>query len=488
MGGIIMTLQLLLALSLLVVIHEFGHYIVARMFGIRVTKFYVFFNPKISILRFKRVNGKFQFKFFAKNLSDIEPEIDFRGNPVKDLEGNIIYRKVDIESLPDNDWRKYPDNTEYGIGWLPLGGYVKIAGMIDESLDVAQMKEEPKNCEFRSKPAWQRFLVMIAGVLMNVIAGVLIFTFSHMAFTKEYLPVENVPEGIYAYQHARDMNLKSGDKIIAIDGKSTERYEDILSSTNLLFAKTITVERNGMDINVKTGGEIYSIIKGDERFISLENFSFTIDSVLSGKPADIAGIKKGGKILFIDGDWITTFGALREKLSNNKNKTLEFIVDYSGACDTFMVNIDTLGLIGISPTTPKYESEQYNFFSAMKYGWKDAFETIHANIKGFGLIFSGKEKASESLSGPIGIARVFGGVWQWERFWKLTGLLSMILAFVNILPIPALDGGHALFSLIEAVMRRKLSDKFMEVAQIIGMVILLGLMVFVIGNDLIKLF
>lgn len=482
-----MTLQLLLALSLLVVIHEFGHYIVARAFGIRVTKFYVFFNPKFSLLRFKKVNGKFQFKFFAKNLSDVEVEKDMHGNSVFDLEGKPVYRKVDINSLPDDDWRKYPENTEYGIGWLPLGGYVKIAGMIDESMDMEQMKQEPKEWEFRSKPAWQRFLVMIAGVVMNVIAGVLIFTFTHMGYTKAYLPVDNVPEGVYAYKAGRYFGFKPGDKIIGIDGKPVERYEDVFS-TKLYFAKTVTVDRGGVIKEVELPDTIYSFMKNDGRLISLENYKFTVDSVLKDHAAYKAGMKPGVNIVSIDNENVSSFGQMREILMYNRDTALPFVTDSRLGIDTLMIDVEPTGTIGVLVSRPQYEFKKYNFLSAMKYGWKDAFESIHANIKGFGLIFSGKEKAKDNLQGPIGIAKVFGGVWNWERFWKLTGLLSMVLAFVNILPIPALDGGHALFLLIEAVTRRKLSDRFMEIAQIIGMLLLFALMIFIIGNDIINLF
>lgn len=425
--------QLILALSLLVLIHEFGHYITARMFGIRVTKFFIFFDP--------------WFKIWSKKIGD----------------------------------------TEFGIGWLPLGGYVKIAGMIDESLDTKQLKEEPKEWEFRSKPAWQRLIVMIGGVVMNVIAAVVILTMSHLVFTKSYLPVENVQEGIYAYPYARYLGFESGDKVIAIDGKPTVRYEDVFS-TKLYFAELITVDRNGEKIDLEMTDTLYSFLKNGGDFIALENFAFTVDSLVEGMAADNAGMKKGSKILSIENQPVKSFGKLREILSLNKGKELKFVVDSKLSVDTLFIQVDSLGKIGIYPSLPSFEFKNYSFLTAMKYGWADAFESLHANIKGFGLIFSGKEKAKDNLQGPIGIAKVYGGVWDWSKFWKLTGIISMILAFVNILPIPALDGGHALFLTIEAVTRRKLSDKFMEVVQIIGMIILLALMVFVIGNDIINLF
>lgn len=433
MSGLIMAGQLILALTLLVLIHEFGHYIAARMFGIRVTKFFIFFDP--------------WFKIWSKKIGD----------------------------------------TEFGIGWLPLGGYVKISGMIDESLDTKQLKEEPKDWEFRSKPAYQRLIVMIAGVVMNVIAAILILTMSHLVFTKEYLPVENVKEGIYAYPYARFLGFETGDKIIAIDGKETVRYEDVFS-TKLFFAETVTVDRNGETKELQMTDTLYSFLKNGGLFIELHNFSFTIDSVVQNMPIAKCNLKPGAKIISIDNEVVKSFGHMREILYYNRGKEMEFVFDNRISLDTFLLQIDSTAKLGIYTPLPIFESKPYSFFTALKYGWVDAYEVLKANIKGYELIFSGKEKAKDSLQGPIGIAKIYGGVWNWAKFWRLTAIISMILAFVNILPIPALDGGHALFLTIEAVTRRKLSDKFMEVVQIIGMILLLGLMVLVIGNDIINLF
>ncbi|HOE39150.1 MAG TPA: RIP metalloprotease RseP [Bacteroidales bacterium] len=433
MGGLIMAGQLLLSLTLLVVIHELGHFLAARMFGIKVTKFFIFFDAG--------------FKIWSKKIGD----------------------------------------TEFGFGWLPLGGYVKIAGMIDESMDTEQMKQEPKEWEFRSKPAWQRLIVMLAGVFMNVIAGILILSFSHMVYTKEYLPVKNVEQGIYAYPYARYLGFETGDKIIAIDGKSTQRYEDVFSS-KLFFAKSITVERYGQTKEIAIPDTLYSYLKNGGLFISLDNFSFSIDSCVDDMPISELNLKKGSKILSINREKIKSFGQLREILHYNKNRELSFVFDNNGKIDSLDIFIDSTAKLGIYASSPTFSGAKYNFGTALLYGWKDAFETVNANIKGYGLIFSGKEKVRESLQGPIGIAKVYGAVWDWAKFWRLTGIISMILAFINILPIPALDGGHALFLVIEVITGRKLSDKFMGIVQIIGMLILLALMVFVIGNDIINLF
>lgn len=433
MGVLAMVGQLILAFTLLVVIHEFGHYLACRIFGIRVTKFFLFFDP--------------WFKIWSKKIGD----------------------------------------TEFGIGWLPLGGYVKISGMIDESLDTEQMKKEPKDYEFRSKPAWQRLIVMLGGVTMNVLAAFVILAMSHLVFTKDYLPVDNVEEGIYAYPYGRYLGFESGDKIVAIDGKETARYEDVFS-TKLYFAEIITVDRNGEIIELEMTDTLYSYLKNGGKLVSLENHSFTIDSLVEGMPADKAGILPGSRILSIDNENVKSFGQMREILMYSENDELEFVVASNLSVDTIMLKLDSTKKIGIYTSFPNYTLEKYTLMTAMKYGWADAYESLNANIKGFGLIFSGKEKAKDNLQGPIGIAKVYGGVWNWSKFWRLTGIISMILAFVNILPIPALDGGHSIFLVIELIMRRKLSDKFMEIVQIIGMLILFALMIFVLGNDIINLF
>lgn len=425
--------QLILALTILVVVHEFGHFLAARIFGIRVTKFFIFFDAGFKI------------------------------------------------------WSKKIGETEFGIGWLPLGGYVKIAGMVDESMDTKQLQEPAKEWEFRSKPAWQRLIVMLAGVFMNVITAIIILTFSHLIFTEKYLPIENVKEGIYAYPFARYHGMQTNDKIFAIDDKKVDRYEDVFSS-KLYFANTIQVERGGEIITCDMPDTLYSYLKHGGEFISLHNHQLIIDSVVSNMPIAQSGIKSGSKLLYINKEPIASFGQMREILLYNKNKEIEIVFENNLDIDTTMLQVDSLGKIGIYTAIPKYDFKNYNIFSAMKYGWIDAFESLHANIKGLGLIFSGKEKAKDNLQGPIGIAKVYGGIWNWAKFWKLTGIISMVLAFMNLLPIPALDGGHALFLLIEVITRRKMSDKFMEVVQIIGMILLLLLMVFVIGNDIINLF
>lgn len=427
-----MAAQLLVGLTLLVLVHEMGHYLAARAFGIKVDKFYIFFD--------------WGFKFYSKKIGD----------------------------------------TEFGIGWLPLGGYCKISGMIDESMDKEQMKKPPEPWEFRSKPAWQRFIVMIAGVVMNVILGIIIFTSINLVFNREYLPIENVTDGIYAYEYAHFLGFEHGDKIVSINGKEVERFEDVFS-TRLYFGGEVIVSRDGEMRTIQVPDTLYKYIQQGGLFIEIDNHSFVIDSVLDGYNAEKAGLLGGDKIVAINNLPVSTYGAFKEVLNKHIGDTLFMEVQRASGIVNRSVPVDSTGKIGIWAPIPDYELRKYTFFKAMHYGSSDAFEGIWVNIKGFKLVFKGTEKA-RNLSGPIGIAKVYGGTWDWYRFWSITGMISMVLAFINILPVPALDGGHALFTFIEAITRRKFSDKFMEITQYIGLVLLLLLMTFVIGNDIINLF
>ena len=427
--------QLILALSIIVGLHEFGHFIAARAFGIRVEKFYLFFDAwGVKLFSFKK------------------------------------------------------GDTEYGIGWLPLGGYVKIAGMIDESMDKEAMALPAKPDEFRAKPAWQRLIVMLGGVIVNFFLGVIILAFITMHYDKQYLPVNEVDNGIYAYDLAQEIGFETGDKIISVDGKKLERFSDVLSQSNLMGA-TVTVLRGGQEIQVIIPDTFYKNYTKSTKplFITADNFSFTVDSVLNGTPADGAGIKKGDKIFAIDSIDVQTFGDFRQSVRSRPGESITVSLMRKGDSMNLLLEVDSFGTVGIMPVSP-YQFKEYSIGEGLKYGWNDGVSILAANVKGFGKIFSGKENAAESLQGPIGMATFFGAEWKWHRFWYLTAMISLILAFMNLLPIPALDGGHVMFLSFELITRKPLSDKFQERAQMVGMAILLSLMVFVILNDIWKNF
>ena len=434
-----MAAQLILGLSILVALHELGHYLAARAFGIRVEKFYLFFDA-------------WGFKLFSIQ----------RGE------------------------------TEFGVGWLPFGGYVKISGMIDESMDKDQMAQPPQPWEFRSKPAWQRLIVMLGGVTMNVILGIVIFSTMLLVHKKEYLPNSEIKQGVYVYKLGEQIGLQTGDKILAIDGKQFERFDDLLSS-RVMFGATLTVERNGQRIEVEVPDNFYRTISetGRWNFIGAGELIHMVKMVMPGENADKAGILQGDRIIAVNDKKVTGATSLPESLSKAKNSEVSVTVVREGKELDLVVPVSDKGTIGISYETTSeindaYRMKKYTVASAFGYGTADAWEALVSNVKGLKKIFSGEEKASDAVQGPIGIAQIYGGTWDWAWFWRITGLLSMVLAFMNILPIPALDGGHVIFLTIEAVTRRKFSDNFMEKSQIVGMVILLGIMVFAIGNDIVK--
>ncbi len=436
MDGLIMAAQLIAGLAILVTLHELGHFLAARAFGIRVEKFYLFFDA-------------WGFKFFH-------------------------FKKGD---------------TEYGLGWLPLGGYVKISGMIDESMDKEAMKLPPQPWEFRSKPAWQRLIVMIGGVTMNVILGIVIYTGILLHYDKTYLANKDVTDGIYAYELGEKVGLQNGDKILAIDGKPFKRFEEVISS-RVVFGCNLTVDRDGKTINIEVPESFYRDVtkSGKGFFISTYRTTLLIDSIMPGKPAEAAGLKVGDKILVVNGRRTASTDGFRKIIKENTGKPVALNV--LRGKDTLLIqpvvnNSDSIG-IGYHTDLGEYPNTPYSFGSALSLGTSDAVQAIISNIKGLKQIFIGKEKAGDALQGPIAIATFYGAIWDWHRFWTITGLLSMVLAFMNILPIPALDGGHVVFLIIEAVTKKKFSDKFMERAQIAGMVILLTLMVFTIGNDIWK--
>jgi regulator of sigma E protease len=437
MNGLIMAAQLILGLSILITLHELGHFLAARAFKIKVEKFYLFFDA-------------WGFKLFS-----------FRRG-----------------------------STEYGIGWLPLGGYVKIAGMVDESMDREQLSKPPEPWEFRSKPAWQRLIVMIAGVTMNAILAIVIFWMMTYSYGESYLPASEVKYGIVAREHAKQIGLETGDKVIQINGKPLERFEELMGS-KAIFGSTLTVVRNGETLSVKIPDNFIEKLssggKEAEPFVE-HRYKFIVGDVLPGGNAEKAGLLKSDRIVKLNGDTVLFFDQLQAALRANKGKPVSLTVLRDGEAKSITAQVDETGKIGFVPEPVgfNYKTVRYTFFESLPVGLNKAVGALVINVKSLGKIFRGEVSASNSVQGPIGIAHIYGGEWNWIRFWSMTGLLSMVLAFMNILPIPALDGGHVVFLTIEAITRRKFSDAFMEKAQMVGMMILLALMVFAIGNDVWK--
>ncbi|MFT6203040.1 MAG: regulator of sigma E protease [Spirosomataceae bacterium] len=465
MEGLIMTAQLLLGLTILVGLHEFGHFAAARIFGIRVNKFYIFFDflfPLPNVLNFAL-------------------------------------------------WKTKKGDTEFGLGWFPMGGYVDIEGMIDETKDASQLATEPQPYEFRSKPAWQRLIVMLGGIIVNVVLGVLIYIGITSYYGESKTPISEINnQGIVAYDIAEKMGLKTGDKVVAVDGKEVRFFEDFVGEDLLLGENIdITVLRDGKQLNVPVPRELIdwlSVAKREAKgnyFLGLfDEFEVGMvpqeveqgwfSKLVKGKndsipPAARAGLTAGDKIVGINGKPITYYHEYLTAAEENKGKNVLMAIQRDGKSDTLEVGIGADGKTGFFAqmlTVRQDTTVYFSFGESVVKGTKDAFNVITANIKAFGKIFRGDVAFSNAVSGPVGIAKMFGGYWDWSRFWKLTGMLSMVLAFMNLLPIPALDGGHAVLLVYEMISGRKPSEKFIERSQQLGMLIILALMVFVFYNDL----
>ncbi|TAH00097.1 MAG: RIP metalloprotease RseP [Sphingobacteriales bacterium] len=437
MEVLVMIGQLLLGLSILIILHEGGHFLAARAFGIKVEKFYLFFDA-------------WGFKLFS-----------------------FTYKEV-----------------EYGIGWLPLGGYVKIAGMIDESMDTEAMALPPQPWEFRSKPAWQRLIVMLGGVTVNIIVGILIFWMLTYKYGETYIPNNQLKFGIAPGKVGMQMGLQGGDKILAINGKKLERFDELRSSKVLIDKANITVLRNGETKTIEIPADILNTLSdaSPADFIT-PRIKAEVDSVFVGGYAAKAGLLKGDALLSVNGESAIFFDQLKTVLTAQKNQTVQITVLRNGGVFTIPVMVSGEGTIGfvVKQLDIKTKTTEFGFFAALPVGASKAWGSLIDNAKGIGKIFKGEVRADKALSGPVEIARkLYGGVFDWARFWTITGLLSMALALMNLLPIPALDGGHSVFLLIEMIKGKPLSDKFMERAQMVGFVILAALMVFALGNDIFK--
>ncbi|PWG79263.1 RIP metalloprotease RseP [Pararcticibacter amylolyticus] len=436
MDGLVMAGQLLLGLSILIILHELGHFLAARAFGIKVEKFYLFFDA-------------WGFKLFSF---------------------------------------KYKD-CEYGIGWLPLGGYVKISGMIDESMDTEQMAGPPQPWEFRSKPAWQRLIVMLAGIIVNIVLGVLIFWMITFKVGETYIPNDKLVHGIVPGKIGKSIGLEAGDRIVAVNGADIKRFDEITSSKVLLGGAELTVERQGKTQSVHVPGDILEQVAdyGVGEFIQPRETLNSINEVLPKSNASAAGLEGGDSILTVNSKPVQFFDQFQSTLLANKGKKINVNVWRKGQVLTLTPVVNESGLIGVSlnrniPT----ESVKHGLFASLPIGASKAWGLFTDNAKGIGKVVTGQVKANKAFTGPVGIANMFGGTVDWLKFWTLVGLLSMALALMNLLPIPALDGGHALFLLIEMIKGKPLSDKFMERAQIVGFCIIVALMVFVLGNDIFK--
>ena len=438
----IRALQLILCLSLLVIIHEGGHFFFARLFKIRVEKFYIFFDPWFSLFKYKPKNS----------------------------------------------------DTEYGVGWLPLGGYCKIAGMIDESMDTEQMKQPAQDWEFRAKPAWQRLLVMIGGVMMNFLLALFIYSMILFTWGDSYVALKDMNHGMKFNETAQQIGFRDGDILMSADGEELERFGmDMIR--NIVEAREVTVQRNGEPVVIKMPElSLLEVAKQDPMFVDVL-YPNTVDSVLAGGGFDKAGIQKGDLIHSFNGKTIKTWNEFLEELAMLKaaqevkgDSTATFTMAYSraGVCDTVTVQTDKNFKVAAIGGLLTYEPTRlnYGFFESFPAGAVLGVNTLKGYVSDMKYVFT--KEGAQSMGGFGTIGSIFPKVWDWHRFWSMTAFLSIILAFMNILPIPALDGGHVMFLIYEIVARRKPSDKFLEYAQMVGMFLLFALLIWANFNDVLR--
>ena len=431
--------QFILSISILVVLHELGHFLPAKWFKCRIEKFYLFFDPWFSLVK-KKIG-----------------------------------------------------ETEYGIGWLPFGGYVKIAGMVDESMDTEQLKQPAQPWEFRSKPAWQRLIIMLGGIFVNLILAWAIYTGLNLSVGEKYHDLAKFQNGIAVSEEGAMMGLQNGDKILKIDGKPAERLEN--SMINMLLADEVTVERNEKEVTFKPNEDGIAHILGAKslRLYISSRYAPVVDSLIEG-PAKQAGLQVGDKIVGVDGKKINFYDELSQDLSNKKNTTIKLEVLRNGELKTLDLTTSKDGKIGyfqnknlaLKAFEQTETTKEYSFFPAIGRGFERTVESLTMQIKQFKLMFNKKIKGYKNVGGPIAIIKMMPKEIDWVAFWSFTAMFSAWLAFLNILPIPGLDGGHALFTTWELITGKPVPQKVLENAQMIGVIFLLGLMLLIFGSDIYK--
>lgn len=440
MDVLIKTLQVLLALSLLILIHELGHFTFSKLFKIRVEKFYLFFDAWFSLFKFKPKNS----------------------------------------------------DTEYGVGWLPLGGYCKISGMIDESMDTEALKKDPQPWEFRSKPAWQRFLVMFGGVFFNFILAILIYSAVLYAWGEEFLKNSDAVYGIQCNELSSEIGFKNGDKILAFDNKSIDKFHELQIALARNQAKTATVLRGNDTITINIDPVYMPVILKNPGMFSLR-VPYVISEVPDSSINVGAGILPGDKVVAVNSISMNIIQDILPEITNHKGDSITVTIDRAGVLADKRLAVGPDGKIGVileAETSKlfKVTKSSYTLISVIPAGFKKTITTVTNYFKELGLIFSPKTEAYKSVGSFISIGKIFPSEWDWQIFWNITAWLSIMLAVLNLLPIPALDGGHILFLLFEIITGKKPHDKFLEYAQVVGMFILFALMILAFGNDIYRLF
>jgi len=433
----------MLSLSILIILHECGHFFPAKWFKTRVEKFYLFFDPYFSLLKIKK------------------------------------------------------GDTEYGIGWLPLGGYVKISGMVDESFDLEALKEEPKEWEFRSKPAWQRLIIMLGGVIVNFILGVVLFALILFHWGETYIPTLGAKHGIVVEELGKQLGLQDGDLVLKVDDVSIDRFESFLVKQEIIFgeASEMTIRRGGRDITIPIDPQVaqqLSVYENKDKSLFTLAFPTIVDAVTESSNAEKAGITKGDQIIGINDISTPFFVQFARELSNQASQNIELSLIRSSDTIRLAALVGDDGKLGFVPRSTdsfvEIESLKYGIGPAFAKGFNRSYGFIGDQINAFGQMFRGKIKAKDSLGSFISIGGMFGTEWNWQRFWTMTAMLSILLGFINLLPIPALDGGHVMFLLFEVLTGVKPSDRVIEYATMGGFLLIMTLMIYALGLDIMRLF
>ncbi len=427
--------QLIMSLSILVVLHELGHFIPARWFKTRVEKFYLFFDWKFSL------------------------------------------------------WKKKIGDTEFGIGWIPLGGYVKISGMVDESMDTEQMKQPPQPWEFRSKPAWQRLIIMVGGVTVNLLLGFAIYIAILFVWGRDYLPLEEVRYGVHPSETMKEEGLREGDRIVRMGDRVPKTLEEVSRGILIDEERTLVVERDGALVTVTLAPDVEQrILQRNERILFAPRVPFVVDTVMADGAAAAAGVRKGDQVLAVDGEDARYFGDFRAAIQERRGQEVVVTVERAGDRLDLLMKVNDEGLVGIGNQLPSayfnLAHERFGLMASIPAGIRFGWETLGNYVSSMKLLFS--SEGAKQVGGFGTLGSLFSPTWDWQRFWEMTAFLSIILAFMNILPIPALDGGHVVFLLYEMVTGRTPNQRVLEVAQMVGIFLLLGLLLYANGNDIFK--
>ncbi|KQS90166.1 RIP metalloprotease RseP [Chryseobacterium sp. Leaf394] len=479
--------QFILSISILVILHELGHFLPAKWFKTKVDKFFLFFDPYFSIFAMKKINGKWRYQFLSKN-QPTEEEVE--------VDGKKVLKPIDVSVLPESDWRRH-EGVKYGIGWLPFGGYVKIAGMVDESMDTEMLKQPAKPWEFRAKPAWQRLIIMLGGVTVNFFLAWIIFGSLSFFNGETSFDTAKVNAPMNYTNIAKAMGFKDGDKILKVDGKTQNNLDKL--ALDVLLSDEITVVRDGKEVTFPTSDDGKALAFRDEnpRAFLTPRFPAVIDSIFN-TTTEHAGLKVGDQVVGVDGKKITYYDEFQEIVRSSAGKNINVDVLRNGTTTPLALTVSkegTLGLASYKQMKKFYETKHFTFGQSIGRGFTRSIESLTYQVKQFKLIFNKKVKGYEKVGGPLAIinkmqvdkAKDGSLSIDWTWFWSFTAMFSVWLAFLNLIPIPGLDGGHVIFTLYEMIVGKPVPQKILENAQMVGVIFLLGLMLLIFGNDIFKM-